>query len=146
MTIGWLAAFAHIVAGVLFVGQALFWVIMASALAREEGPAETTRLLGRINRGRWPPAGTPGPVRFPFPALGWLFLLALAVTGVLMLPGPPRELLGSRYGSVLAVKLSLFGLLLAGHAIATFRPRRWLAFVNGGVAILIVCVSGLLRH
>lgn len=148
MTVGWLEAYAHLVAGVLLVGQALFWVIMAAALGREESGTEATRLLGTINRGRWPPAGIPSPVRLPFPALGWLFLLVLAVTGILMLPGPtsPAELLGTRYGSILAVKLGLFGLLLIGHAIATFRPRRWLAFLNGGLAILIVCVSGLLRH
>lgn len=147
MTVSWLEAFVHLVAGVLFVGQALFWVIMATALSREEGATEATRLLGRINRSPWPPTGTPGPLRLPFFALAWLFLLGLAVTGVLMLiEGPPWELLGPRYRSVLTLKLALVGLLLVGHAIATLRPRRWLAFVNGGMAILVVCVSALLRH
>jgi hypothetical protein len=47
---------------------------MALALAREESPATTDRLLGVINAGRWPPGGVPYARRLPFPGSAGSFL------------------------------------------------------------------------
>ncbi len=142
-------AFLHLVAGVLLVGQCLFWVVMAVALGRETGAQESVRLLETINRGAWPPVGVPRALRLSLPVLGWCFLLALGATGGLLVArhAPfPDGLFAGHFGHVLAAKMALFCLLLVGHAIATFRPRRGIAFVNGALALLIVGVSALLRH
>ena len=143
-----LAAYAHIVATVLLVGYALFWVVMTTTIREEEGP-ESMGLLGLIQRGRWPPGGVPKPLRLTLPALGWAFLLALFLTGALLVVSGGRTWdawLAGRSGGWPVAKLTLFVLLVVGQAIATMRPRRWLAYVNGGLAMMIVLVSALLRH
>ncbi|HUP00994.1 MAG TPA: hypothetical protein VM737_05670 [Gemmatimonadota bacterium] len=150
MTLYLLEVYAHLVSGVLLIGYALFWVVMAIGVGREGD----SRLLAVINGSRWPPAGLPRGLRLPLPWLGWAFLLALAVTGLLLLhirgltPDAlfSAEALAGRFGRLMAVKLMLFGLLVLGHAAATFRPRRWLAFTNGGLALVIVLVSVLIRR
>jgi hypothetical protein len=140
MTPAFLPHYVHLVVSVLLTGYALFWVIMAIGLGREESPAEGSRLLRVINAGRWPP-GIPWSLRLPFPGVAWLFLLVLAATGLALMPGVPGAI-----GPVLGVKLGLVVLLVAGHGVATWRPTRGLAFVNGAVALAILLLSILLRR
>lgn len=148
------SAFLHLVTGVLLAGYALFWVVMARGLRRERVAAESMRLMDVINRGRWPPGGLPKSLRLPVPVLAWLLLAALTVTGVLLLsargttldllmPGDP---IAGRFARVLAWKVALFTILVAGHVVATVRPRAWIAYVNGGLTLAVVIVSALLRH
>jgi len=142
MTSYHLFAYLHIVLVILLVGYTLFWVIMALAVALEEAPTETGRLLGVINAGRWPPGGVPYAMRLRFPWLGWLFLALLGLTGGLLFTA-----VGDRVSpGVIHAKLALFGLLVVGHALATRRPTRPLAFFNGACALAIVLLSALLRH
>ena len=59
-------AYLHLVSAILATGYALFWVVMAVTLGREE-PADAKRLLGVVRSSRWPPAG---PLRLPLPVRG----------------------------------------------------------------------------
>ncbi|MGH6689338.1 MAG: hypothetical protein ACREF4_01465 [Gammaproteobacteria bacterium] len=143
-----LAAYAHIVATVLLIGYALFWVVMTTAICKEEGQG-SVGLLNLVQRGRWPPGGIPKRLRPTLPALGWVFLVALFLTGALLLVSGGRTWdawITGRSGGWPVAKLALFVLLVTGQAIATLRPRRWVAYVNGGLAMMIVVVSALLRH
>lgn len=153
MTVSMVSAFLHLVGGVLLAGYALFWVVMARGLERDVDRRESTRLLRVINHSRWPPG--PAPLRLPMPVLGWLLLGALVVTGVLLVgaratpldtTGGATDLLADGIGPVFAWKLALFAALVAGHLVATARPRLWIAYVNGTLVLAIVVVSALLRH
>ncbi len=154
MTTYLIEAWLHLVAGILLVGNALFWVVMAIGVGRASNPAESTRLLGVINAGRWPHVAVPRALRLPFPAVAWTFLLVLAITGVLLMERHGAMLgavlTGStpadRFAGLLGAKLALFGLLIAGQVGATVSPRRWLAFLNGGLTLAIVVLSALLRR
>lgn len=148
MGLAWLAAYAHVVATVVLVGYMLYWVVMTTAI-RSERTGESARMLDLVRGGRWPPVGVPRNLRLPFPALGWVFLLALLLTGVLMLISADRTWdawLAGPSGRLLLGKLALFALLVGGHLAVMLRPRWWLAFLNGTLTMLIVIVSALLRH
>ena len=144
----------HLVAAVLLMGNALFWVVMTIGAARSSSqPEDAARLLGLINSGRWPHVIVPRPLRLPFPALAWIFLVVLAVSGIFLVQS--RETVGAvlrepilqdRFAELMRVKLALVGLLLVGQVQLTVEPRRWLAFVNGALALAIVSVSVLLER
>jgi hypothetical protein len=144
----------HLVAGVLLMGNALFWVVMATGAARSSShPGDAARLLGQINSGRWPHVVVPRPLRLPFPALAWIFLLVLGSSGIFLLLGrespglvSSESILQDRFAELLRVKLVLLGLLLLAQVQLTVEPRRWLAFVNGGLVLAIVSVSVLLER
>jgi hypothetical protein len=144
----------HLVAGILLMGNALFWVVMATGAARSSSqPEDAAGLLGQINSGRWPHVIVPRPLRLPFPALAWVFLVVLGSSGIFLLqsratPGAvsPESVLQDRFAELLRVKLALLGLLLLGQVQLTVEPRRWLAFVNGALALAIVGVSVLLER
>jgi hypothetical protein len=140
MTPAFLPHYVHLVVSVLLTGYALFWVIMAIGLGREESPAEGSRLLRVINAGRWPP-GIPWSLRLPFPVVAWLFLLVLTITGAVLMFRVPVAI-----GPVLGVKLGLVVLLVTGHGVAVWRPSRELAFLNGAVTLSIVLLSTLIRR
>jgi hypothetical protein len=144
----------HLVAGVLLVGNALFWVVMTTGAARSSSRSEdAARLLGQINSGRWPHVIVPRSLRLPFPALAWIFLVVLGLSGVFLLQDretpatvSSEAVLQGRFGELLRVKLGLLGVLLLGQVQLTVEPRRWLAFVNGALALAIVGVSVLLER
>ena len=148
-----IAHWIHLVAGILLMGNALFWVVMAIGAARSAPPAESAHLLGLINSGRWPHVIVPRPLRIPFPALAWIFLVVLGVSGAFLLQSHgtsgavgPESGIEDRFAEFMRVKLALLGLLLLGVVQATVEPRRWLAFVNGGLALTIIAVSVLLER
>ena len=148
MGLAWLSAYAHVVATVLLAGYMLYWVVMTAAI-RSQRAGDSDRLLDLVRGGRWPPVGVPRSMRLPLPALGWLFLLALLLTGVLMLVSAGRTWdawLAGPSGRWLMLKLVLFALLIGGHLAVMLRPGWWLACLNGALTMLIVIVSALLRH
>jgi hypothetical protein len=155
MTIELIGHWLHLVSAILLVGNALFWVVMTIGVRRSADPTEAARLLGVINAGRWPHVAVPRALRLPFPALAWAFLVVLGLTGLLLLQADQGALFGSstseiaahpRFDGLMRTKLALFGLLVLGQVQVTLEPRRWLAFVNGGLVLAIVAVSALLER
>jgi hypothetical protein len=132
-------AYVHLVAGVLLTGYALFWAMLAMSLARDSDKAEVERLLGVPRAARWPHVGVPAALRLRLPSLGWTFLLATALTGVLLLAG-------ASFSGMLFGKLLLFAILLGSQLLLTLRPTPARAYVNLAVVVLIVAASALLRH
>lgn len=146
-----LAAYAHVVTAVLFVGYALFWVVMASGLQGEAGKEESRTLLRAVRDARWPPAAVPEAVRLAMPGLGWVFLAVLLATGVAVLdlrgltlaqilsaPGP--------FAATLRIKIVLVGVLAVVQLAVTMRPAPWVAYLHGGVTLGVLVSSALLRH
>ena len=68
----------HFVVLVFLVGYALFWTIVAVPRAGT-GPQADRALLRSLRALRVPPFG---PLRVPLPVLGWLGLVAAALTGI----------------------------------------------------------------
>jgi hypothetical protein len=133
------SAYVHLVAGVLLTGYALFWGMLALSLTRHSNPAEVERLLTVAGAARWPHVVLPMALRLPLPWVGWIFLLATAFTGVLLLPTAPIS-------GMLLGKVVLFVILLGSQLMLTLRPTPARAFVNLAVVVLIVAASALLRH
>lgn len=78
-----LFVYAHIVTAVVLVGYALFWVVMSAAAKREPvSEAERARLIDTARNARWPLSGG----KLSLKAVGWLLLIAVAVTGALAFP------------------------------------------------------------
>jgi hypothetical protein len=132
-------AYIHLVAGVLLTGYALFWAMLALSLARDSDTPKVDRLLGVTLGARWPHVGVPVSLRLPLPLVGWTFLVATALTGVLLLAGVP-------FSGMLLGKLLLFAILLGSQLLLTLRPTPARAYVNLAVVVLIVAASALLRH
>jgi hypothetical protein len=132
-------AYVHLVAGVLLTGQALFWAMLALSLVRASEPAQVEQLLGVARGARWPHVGVPLALRLPLPLVGWTFLVATALTGVLLLPA-------TSFSGMLLGKLLLFVLLLGTQLLVSLRPTPARAYANLAVVLLIVAASALLRH
>jgi hypothetical protein len=149
-----IAHWLHLLAGILLMGNALFWVVMATGVARSPSrPEDAAGLLGLINSGRWPHVIVPRPLRLPFPVLAWIFLVVLGLSGIFLLQGrdtavalSPESILQERFAELFRVKLALLGLLLLGQVQLTLEPRRWLAHLNGALALGILGVSALLER
>lgn len=144
-----IAAFLHVVSAVLLTGYALFWVVMAVTLEREE-PADSKRLLAVVGASRWPPVG-PYRFRLPLPLVGWGIIVALALTGTLitwLYGGSIVALITgeSPWGSAMSAKLICFGILLAGQVGQSIRPSPPLAYLNGAATLAILLFAAFLRH
>jgi hypothetical protein len=131
------AAYLHLVFTMFLVGYVLYWAIMAVSLRRDFAPAETERLLGIVNRSRWPHVLVPWRLRLPLPLMGWGFLAVLAITGLVLMAG-------FGLGAILALKIALVVLFALIQIGLTRRPARALIMVNFALAVAIVAVSGLL--
>ncbi|MGH6905382.1 MAG: hypothetical protein ACREIR_21905 [Geminicoccaceae bacterium] len=131
------AAYLHLVFTMFLVGYVLYWAIMAVSLRRDLAPPETLRLLGIVNRSRWPHVLVPWRLRLPLPFMGWGFLAVLVITGLVLMAG---------YGlrAILALKIALVVLFALIQVGLTQRPARALIMVNFALALAIVIVSGLL--
>ena len=81
----------------------------------------------------------PLALRLPLPLVGWAFLVATALTGVVLLAGVP-------FSGMLLGKLLLFAILLGSQLLLTLRPTSTRAYLNLAVVVLIVAASALLRH
>ena len=132
-------AYVHLVAGVLLTGYALFWAMLALSLARDSGSSQVEGLLGVTRKARWPHVGVPVALRLPLPVVGWTFLVATALIGVL-------QLAGASLSGMLLGKLLLFAILLGSQLLLSLRPTSARAYVNLAVVVLIVAASALLRH
>ena len=132
-------AYIHLIAGVLLAGYALFWAMLALSLARDSDTPQIERLLEVTLGARWPHVGVPVSLRLRLPLVGWAFLVATALTGVLLLAGVS-------FSGMLLGKLLLFAILLGSQLVLTLRPTPARAYVNLAVVVLIVAASALLRH
>jgi hypothetical protein len=132
-------AYIHVVAGVLLAGYALFWAMLALSLARDSDAPRMEGLLRLALAARWPHVVVPLALRLPLPLVGWTFLVATALTGVLLLAGVS-------FSGMLLGKLLLFAILLGSQLLLTLRPTSTRAYVNLAVVVLIVAASALLRH
>ncbi|MCS6877377.1 MAG: hypothetical protein N2038_04730 [Geminicoccaceae bacterium] len=138
MTGSWqLAAFAHLSSAVLLVGYALFWAIMALALARDGQPEEVERRLGVLAAARWPHVLVPLRWRLPLPIVGWLLFAAAAGTG--MLAGALSGL--QARGPAFWLKIAAVGLLVAVHARLARRPHPVWALAGLPLALVAVVFS-----
>jgi hypothetical protein len=149
MIVRWL----HLVTGILLVGNALFWVVMTIGVSRSADAAESASLSKAITSGRWPHVLVPKPLRVPLPALAWVFLVVLAMSGLLLLDrhgGSLGSILigsdaGDRFARLMRAKLAVVGLLIVG-LVLNLRPRRWLALINGALLLGVVAISALLNR
>ena len=123
----------------LLAGYALFWAMLALSLARDSDTPQIERLLEVTLGARWPHVGVPVSLRLRLPLVGWAFLVATALTGVLLLAGVS-------FSGMLLGKLLLFAILLGSQLVLTLRPTPARAYVNLAVVVLIVAASALLRH
>ncbi len=130
-------AFAHIIFSILLVGQALFWMIMASVLSRRHGALEADRLLQAANRARWPHVGVPPSLRIPLPWIAWLTLAAIAVTGAVGL-----MLRGWTGGWLWWTKLGLFAAIAIIQLPLSRHPVPALIRINFVLVIAAIVVSG----
>jgi hypothetical protein len=142
-----LIVYVHIVATVFWVGYALFWTIMAGTLTRSVPAPESSHYLQLLQHATWPPKGLPVPYRLPFPALGWVALMVLVLTGVLMLrqQGLTLQQLVTGTGSpVLLAKLGLVAVVCLCQLLLSVQPRVKLIPINLGLALGVVVLSVLL--
>lgn len=129
-------AFAHIIFGILLVGQALYWMVMSIALNRRHGPVEADRLLQVAQRARWPHVVVPPALRIPLPWIAWLTIAALFVTGLIgvMLRGFAGDLMWW-------IKFGLFVAIVIVQIPLTRRPAPTLIRINFALIIAAIVVS-----
>ncbi len=130
-------AFAHILFSILLVGQALFWMIMASVLNTRYGALEADRLLQVANRARWPHVVVPLSLRIPLPWIAWLTLAAIAGTGAVGL-----VLRGFSGDWLWWTKLGLFAAIAIVQVPLSRHPGPALIRINFVLVIAAIVVSG----
>jgi hypothetical protein len=137
-----LIVYAHIVAAILLVGYGLFWVVMTTATRRQRiDAAEQSRLPDVTRRAAWPLGGG----KLTLPRIGWLGLIAAAITGVLCLPDAfavGQLFSGQEYGTLLLAKLVLVAVLIACFPRLGSGPT-WVAWVSLASTVAIVALSVL---
>jgi len=130
-------AFVHIIFSILLVGQALYWMIMVTALNKRHGAAEADRLLQAANRARWPHVVVPHSMRLPLPWIAWLTLAAIAGTGAISL-----ALRGFSGDLLWWIKLGLFVAIAIVQVPLTRRPAAGLTRINFALVISAIVISG----
>lgn len=138
-----LVVYAHVVAAVFWVGQALFWTIVIGSL-HAVGSSERGRLLGLMNQSPWPPAPIPAPFRVRFRDLGWAILVVLAATGVLILvlrPGADAGAMATSIDSAMAMKLAGVAVLVVFQLWWRVHPRPALAYLSMVLSLVVVALS-----
>lgn len=133
-----LVSLVHVLAMVLFTGQALFFTLSAFAL---RGEPDRGAFLKKLAWTRWPPFAVPPALRLPLHAIGWLAILVLATTGgwLMHLRGTPHE--------SLSLKLILVGGVVGGQLALTLRPNAFAAagtllFALGAAAASVLVRTG----
>jgi hypothetical protein len=142
-----LIVYVHIVATVFWVGYALFWTIMAGTLSRSVSAPESHHYLQLLQNATWPPKGLPVPYRLSFPALGWVALAVLVLTGVVMLQQQGltlQQLVTGTVNPFLLAKLGLVVALCLCQLLLSIQIRVPLIPVNLGLALGVVVLSVLL--
>jgi hypothetical protein len=108
---------------------------------------ESRHYLQLLHNATWPPKGFPAPYRFSFPALGWVALAVLVLTGAIMLQQQGLTLEQLAAGTVnpfLLAKLGLVVALCLCQLLLSIQPRVPLIPVNLGLALGVVVLSVLL--
>ena len=136
--------YAHILAGVFWVGHALFWTIVIGSLQPARLP-DGRKLLGFMNQASWPPRGIPAPVRVRVRHLGWALLSALVATGLLLLALRPAGAGGVAAGSPMGAKLLGVATLLGLQIWWGYRPRPAPAYTTLAVGLVVVALSAVAR-
>ena len=153
MTLYLTAAYLHLVFGIVLIGYALFWLVMAYALRSRAADLDTGEMLAVIGRAGWPPFVAPPALRIPILGIGWLLVLAMLASGFALL-GVHRitlgQLLGGGFGQggvagIALIKLTLLGLYAAVHAWFSLRPSPRLALVALLLVTAALCASAFLR-
>jgi hypothetical protein len=138
-----LFVWAHIVSAVVLVGYALFWTVMVAAARREPVSVEQRAgFLDITRRAAWPLSGG----KLSLKAVGWLLLVAVAVTGILCFPtrfSLERLFGGSVPSMALLAKIVLLAVLAACFS-KLGSLRAWPAFVGLAAALASVVASVLL--
>ncbi|TAK55102.1 MAG: hypothetical protein EPO25_04910 [Gammaproteobacteria bacterium] len=131
-----ISVFAHLLLAVLFVGLALYWLIMLVALRRQYDPQRLAVYLDAARCARWPHVGVPASLRLPLPWMAWLALVGLAGTGIVssQVVGPPA-------GPLWWLKIGLVALAILLQVVMTRRVVPVVVRVSFTVAVLLVIVS-----
>lgn len=141
MSTSFVLVYMHVVGAILLVGYALFWTVMTAAARREFAPAQAGELLAITRTAPWPLSGG----KLNIATVGWLLLIFVLATGVASLPEgfSLGDMLGSRFGRLLLVKLILVAALVgAFHAL---KPTSRLApFICLGLTLAVIVASALL--
>ena len=140
-----LIVYAHVLLAVVLAGYGLFWVIVSLGPEAAQRDGEGKTLLERLARTPWPPRGL-APVSLPLVGLGWAGLIALVVTGMLLLGGTGLSgVTGGPFALVsFPTKLALVALLGVLLAVSTVRPSRPLALLFFLALLTTVALSALL--
>ncbi|UCF94173.1 MAG: hypothetical protein JSW39_08445, partial [Desulfobacterales bacterium] len=77
--------YLHILAAICWIGFTLFWFLMVPPLRTDVNRKGNGDLIHQLEASKWPPSGIPSPVRLDFLYLGWSFLLASIITGIVLL-------------------------------------------------------------
>ena len=131
------SAFCHIVLAILLTGQALYWMVMVTALQKRHGPAEAASLLQIANRARWPHMAVPIALRVQLPWITWLTIAALVGTGV-----TSAILRGVLGGTLWWIKLALVIAIIVIQVPLTRLPHPRLVRLNFALVTAVIVVSG----
>lgn len=125
----------HIVLGITLAGQALFWMVMLTALRQRFGAAGAMPWLMEAKAARWPHVAVPQALRLPLPWVAWATLVAVCLSGVYI--GFTREPAGLWW----TVKLALLAGIAVMQLILTFRPVAVAIVGNFLLTLAIMVVS-----
>jgi hypothetical protein len=149
-----LAVYTHIVVAIFLMGYMLFWTIIVGSLAQRYEAPEATRLLRLIQQSSWPPKGLPASYRIKFSGLGWIALLVLIATGMIILAYREiswqavfsKDFLLSSFGERLGLKCLFVTALLIGQLLLSYRPAAPRIYLCMGAALVVVVLSVLLTR
>jgi hypothetical protein len=149
-----LNVFVHIMSSILWVGYLLFWTIIIGPISRRSDTMEADGILRLVNLAPWPPREIPVPRRMRFFQIGWVLLLVLAVTGVILIASKGITPLGivsgevflAPFGQALVVKLLLVVVLLFLQLRLARRPSPRLVYTAMGVTVILVGLSVFLAR
>ena len=145
-------SYVHLVLAVVLIGYALFWLVMAFAMRREGVDMDSGEMLSLVGRSRWPPFVVPYALRIPMLALGWILVLLMVASGVLLVRargGDWAQLAsggfwGDRFGIIVATKAVLVLLFAVAHARLSVRPTARAALLGAILAWATICASAFL--
>jgi hypothetical protein len=149
-----LNVFLHIMLSIVWVGYALFWAIVAGQVVKEYGPEGSPRVFALVNRAPWPPRKLPIPWHMKFSGVAAGLLLLLALTGAILAAHEAGSLgalasgafLSGKFGRLLAAKVILVAVLVAGQVRLARSPGPRLAWANLAVTVAVVVLSALLAR
>jgi uncharacterized membrane protein len=149
-----LILYIHLLATIVWAGYILFWTIVIGSLSGASRASGHVQMVDILRRTSWPPVIIPQPYRLQFPWLGWLLLIVLLVTGVVLLHMRgitlqrflSSDLWSSPFGRILLAKLSLVTGLVVCHSWIVHRPAPRIIYPAMLATLVVVGLSVLLVH